>query len=126
MASQKYPLGVEHLIEGDLDFDADDIRLLFYAGTFNSAHEFVADLTGASIIARGGALTGKTTALGVFDANNFTITSVSGSAFAHVVLYQWTGSDATSILFAFYDISTFTPNGGDVNVVLNASGLFAI
>lgn len=126
MANTLYPKGAGHMLAGDIDFDAHDIKVLFYSAAYNSAHEFVADLTGASIIARSGNLAGKTTALGVFDANNITVTAVSGSAFAHVILYKDTGSDATAILIAHYDVTTFTPNGGDVNVVFHASGLFSI
>lgn len=127
MASQLYPLGAGHILAGDIDFDADTIKILFYSGSFNSAHEFVGDLTGASIIARSSALAGKTTTLGVFDANNITLTSVSGSAFTHVILYKDDGvADSSSALIANFDVTSFTPNGGDVNVVFNASGLFSI
>jgi|ERR1044071_6397782 hypothetical protein len=114
------------MLAGDIDFDADDIRVLFYSSAYSSAHEFVGDLTGGSIIARSGALSGKTTALGVFDANNITVTSVSGSAFTHVILYKYNASDASAILIAIFDVTSFTPNGGDVNVVFNGSGLFSI
>lgn len=124
--SSLYPKGAGHMLAGDVDFDAATLKILFYSGSYNSAHEFVSDLTGASIIARSGALTGVTTALGVLDANNLTITSVSGAAFTHVILYKDTGSDATSLLVTNFDVALFTPNGSDVNVVFNASGLFAI
>lgn len=128
MASQLYPKGAAHILGAatKVDFVADNIKILFYAGAFNSAHEFVSDLTGASIIARSGNLAGKTVALGVFDANDLTITAVSGSAFTHVILYKDTGADATSVLAAIFDVASFTPNGGDINVVFNASGLFSI
>ena len=126
MASQLYPKGAGHILAGDIDFDANDIRVLFYSGSYSSSHEFVADLTGASIIARSGALGGKTTTNGVFDANDVTVTAVSGSAFTHVILFKHTGSDATANLIAIFDITSFTPTGADVSVVFSASGLFSI
>jgi len=128
MASQLYPKGAAHLLGAStkVDLVADTIKVLFYAGSFSSAHEFVSDLTGASIIARSGALAGKTVTSGVFDANDLTVTAVSGSAFTHVILYKDTGSDATSPLVAIFDVASYTPNGGDINVVFNASGLFSI
>lgn len=128
MASQLYPQGAAHLLgkATKVDLIADNIKVMFYAGAFNSAHEFVSDLTGASIIARSGNLSGKTSTNGVFDANDITITAVTGSAFTHVILYKDTGTDATSVLEAIFDVSSFTPTGADVNVVFNASGLFAI
>ena len=128
MASQLYPKGAAHILGAStkVDYVADNIKILFYSGSFNSAHEFVSDLTGASIIARSGNLAGKTVALGVFDANDITITAVSGSAFTHVILYKDSGADASSVLVAIFDVSTYTPSGGDVNVIFNASGLFSI
>lgn len=128
MASQLYPKGAAHILGSatKVDFVADNIKILFYSGSYTSTDEFVSDLTGASIIARSGNLSGKTVTGGVFDANDITVTSVSGSAFAHVILYKDSGADASSVLVAFYDVSSFTPSGGNVNVVFNASGLFSI
>lgn len=101
--------------------------MLFYSAAFNNANEYVSDLTGASIIARSGALTGKTTTNGVFDANDITITAVSGAAFTHVILYKDSGTgDASSPLIANYDIPSFTPTGADISVIFNPSGLFSI
>ena len=62
----------------------------------------------------------------MFDAADVTVTAVSGSAFTHVILYADSGSDATSRLIAVFDVSSYTPSGGDINVVWNASGLFSI
>lgn len=128
MASQLYPNGAAHILgqATKVDLVADTIKILFYSGAYSGAHEFVSDLTGASIIARSGALSGKTVAAGVFDANDISIASVSGAAFTHVILYKDTGADASSPLVAIFDISTFTPNGDNVNVVFNVSGLFSI
>jgi len=128
MASGLYPKGAAHILglSTKVDFVADDIKLLFYVSAFSSAHEFVSDLTGGSIVARSGNLAGKTVTNGVFDANNITLTAVSGAAFTHVVLYKDTGVDASSVLVAIFDVTTFTPNGGDVNVVFSGSGLFSI
>ena len=126
--SSLYPKGADHILgkTTQVDVDSDTLKILFYAGTYVSTHEFVSDLTGASIVARSGALTGVTLSNGVVDANDITITAVSGSAFTHVILYKDTGSDATSVLIANFDVSTFTPTGGDITVVWNASGLFSI
>jgi hypothetical protein len=128
VASQLYPKGAAHLLglATKADLVADNIKILFYSSAFNSGHEFVSDLTGGSIIARSGNLAGKTVTGGVFDANDLTVTAVSGSAFTHVILYKDSGSDATSPLIAIFDVASFTPNGGDINVVFNASGLFSI
>jgi hypothetical protein len=128
MASQLYPQGAAHIVgkATKVDMIADTIKEIFYSGAFSGAHEFISDLTGASIIARSGALAGKTSTNGVFDSNDITVIGVSGSPFTHVIEAKDTGSDATSPLVAIYDVATFTPNGGDVNVVFNASGHWSI
>ena len=128
MASQLFPKGAGHLLGAStaIDYTANNMKILFYSGAITTTWEFVSDLTGASIIARSGNLAGKTTTNGVADANDFTVTAVSGSAFTHVILYADSGSDATSRLLAVFDVASFTPTGGDISVIFNASGLFSI
>lgn len=122
--SELYPKGAGHILADYVS--GKTLKVLFYAGTFSSGDEFVGDLTGADIVARSGALSGITTALGVLDANDITLTAVTGSAFGHLIVYEDTGSDATSELNAIFDVSTFTPDGTDVTVVWNPAGLYAI
>jgi len=122
--SQLYPKGAGHILADYVS--GKTLKCLFYSGTFGSTNEFVADLTGADIIARSGALSGITTANGVLDANDITVAAVSGSAFGHVIVYEDTGADATSELIAIFDVSTYTPDGNSITVVWNPSGLFSI
>ncbi len=128
MASSTYPKGVAHILgtATAVSLPSDDIKALFYTSSFNSAHEFVSDLTGASIVARSGNLASKTTALGVFDAADTVVTAVTGAAFTHVIVYKDSGSDATSVLLLFLDVASFTPNGGDITIVWSASGIYSI
>lgn len=129
MASQLFPKGAGHLLGAStkVDLVADNIKFLFYSGAITTTWEFVGDMTGASIIARSGNLAGKTTTNGVFDANDNTVTAVSGSAFTHVVLYDDTpATDAGKQLVAVFDVASYTPDGTDITVVWNASGLFSI
>lgn len=131
MASQLYPKGKAHLLglATKVDLIADNIKVLLIDGadeTYNSADEFHSDITGAGIVATSGNLAGKSVTSGVFDANDITITAVSGDTIEAVILYKDTGTSSTSPLVAWFDVSTFTPNGSDVLVTWNASGLFAI
>ncbi len=128
MASQLFPKGAGHILGAStaVNLVSDNLQVLFYSGSITTTWEFHSDLTGGSIVATSGNLAGKTTTNGVFDANDITITAVSGSAFTHVILMKWTGTSGTSPLIAVFDVASFTPNGGDVNVVFNASGLFSI
>lgn len=78
-------------------------------------HDFLDDIP--SVIATSGNLAGKSVTLGVFDANDITITGVSGATVEYVVIYIDTGTPATSRLVAILDTATgltLTPSGGDV------------
>lgn len=72
----------------------------------------------------------KTYTDGVLDGDNITFTAVSGSTVEALVLYLDTGTPTTSRLVAYIDSSVtglpVTPNGGDITVTWNASGIFAL
>lgn len=73
-----------------------------------------------------GTKTVGTVAAGVFDAADTTFTALSGDQVESLILFKDTGSEATSKLIAFWDTATglpLTPNGGDVTVAWNASGI---
>ena len=130
MANALYPLGKKKILDADIDLDTDDIRVaLIDTGTttYNAAHDFVDDIS-AGIVARSTALQNTTTTAGVFDADNITISAVSGSTVEAVVVYKYNASDASAALIAWIDTPAiaFTPNGSDVLVTFNASGIFEI
>lgn len=60
------------------------------------------------------------------DATDHTFTAVAaGAALDQYVVWKDTAVDSTSRLIAFYDsFSAPTPNGEDINVTVNVSGLF--
>lgn len=115
-------------LDADLDLLVDTIKVvgLSSAYTFSAAHDFLDDLTG--ILGTSGALTGKTTTGGVFDAADLTpaFTGIS-TDIARLWVFKDTGVAATSPLIYFMDTGfTHVNNGGNVNLTWNASGLFAI
>src|SRR5690242_4179083 len=121
MASQLYPKGKAHILglstKADLVADTIKVMLIHSAtASYSGSNEFVGDLSSGGIIARSGGLSSKTVTSGTFDAADITITAVSGSTVDAVILYKDTGSDSTSPLLAWFDVSTFTPNGSDVTV----------
>lgn len=131
MASQLYPKGKAHILglATKIDLVADNLKVLLIDTadeTYNAADEFHSDITGAGIVATSGNLASKTVTSGTFDAADITITAVTGDTVEAIILYKDSGSSATSPLIAWFDVSTLTPNGGDVTVTFNASGLFAI
>jgi hypothetical protein len=68
---------------------------------------------------------------GTFDSANFTWSAVTGDVCEEIVLWNDTPTTPTADpLIAFYDASVtglpVTPNGGDINVTVNASGWFSL
>lgn len=60
------------------------------------------------------------------DCTDFSFTAVAaGAALDLMVLWKDTGNSATSRVAAKYDISV-TPNGSDIDIIVNASGLFTL
>lgn len=98
--------------------------------TYSSAHDFLDDVAAGSRVATSGNLASKTVALGVFDTADFAFTAVTGDQSEGLILYIDSGTASTSRLIAFYDTGVtglpVTPNGGDINITVNASGWFSL
>lgn len=117
-----------------VDLDADTIKVaLIDHGTDTpnvTTDDFYNDISAGLVGSLSSALTSKTigtVAAGVFDADNVTFTAVSGNSVESVNIIKDTGSAATSDLIAYFDTGTglpVTPNGGDITVTWNASGIF--
>jgi hypothetical protein len=70
---------------------------------------------------------GVSVAAGDVDIPDFTFTLVSGASCESLVFYGHTGTESTAPLMAYYDAATglpVTPNGGDIDVAINPSGLY--
>ena len=96
--------------------------------TYSAAHEFVTSLSGR--VGTDQTLGTKTFTSGVFDAADSVYTAVSGASCEALVIYIDTGVAGTSRLIAYIDTGItgmpVTPNGGDINITWNASGIFAL
>lgn len=83
--------------------------------------DFLDDIASAARVATSGALANKTFTAGVFDADDITLTAVSGDPFESLVLFNDTpGAEGSKDLIAYIDSATglpFTPSGGDVQIV---------
>ncbi len=68
--------------------------------------------------------------VGVYDAVDLTMASVSGDAADYLTVHKDTGTPSTSPLSHVYDSATtglpVTPNGGNIDVAWNASGILQI
>jgi len=97
--------------------------------TYSAAHEFFTSVSSA-VVGTPQTLGSKTFANGVFDAADATFPSVTGNSAEALLIYIDTGTAGTSRLIAFIDTGVtglpVTPNGGDINAVFNASGIFAL
>ncbi len=133
MANAIYPKWKEALMQGTANTSlAGTVKAaLVDTGvyTYNAAHDFVDDL-GASRVGTDQTLGTKTFTDGTFDAANSVFPTVSGSTVEAIVIYVDTGSAATSRLVCYIDTGVtglpVTPNGGDINVNWNASGIFRL
>lgn len=122
MANALYDLGREAFLGGDLDWDANTIKLVLTdhaADTPNVAtDDFLNDIS-AGTIATSGAFATKTKTNGVADADDITLTAVSGASCESINIFKDTGVAGTSNLIAYIDTATglpVTPNGGDIIV----------
>ena len=98
--------------------------------TYGAAHEFVTSLPAGARVATVTLSSGKTYANGLFDAADVTFPTVTGDVSEALVIWIDTTVEATSRLVAFFDTGVtglpVTPNGGDINISWNASGIFQL
>lgn len=94
--------------------------------------DFIDDIASAGrvpALASCPALASKTNgvvAVGTFDAADTVFTALSGDQSESLILFEDSGTESTSDLIARWDTATgipLTPNGGDVTVAWNASGI---
>lgn len=132
MANKKYPKYAEALLRGGANLESGTVKVaLIDLGvyTYNDAHEFFSSVSG--VVGTPVEVTGKTFVNGLFDATvNPTFSAVTGNTAEALILYIDTTNPATSRLLIFMDTDIggipVTPNGGDINLTWNASGIFQI
>lgn len=119
MANALFPLGRQGFLDGSIDWDTDDIRVMFVKSTYSydANDQFLSDL-GAVDNGRSAALGTKTVALGVAGAADSTLTATAAVACNALVVFKHTGSDATARLIAYIDTPAsglpFTPAASQV------------
>jgi hypothetical protein len=96
--------------------------------TYSDSHEFVSSLSGTVGTAQ--TIGNKTFTNGILDGDNLTFTGVTGNTIEALVIYIDTGNASTSRLISFQDTNVTglpaTPNGGDITITWNASGILAL
>lgn len=97
--------------------------------TYSAAHQFFSSLSG--IVGTDQRITSPTVTTGTLDGTDLTYTAVTGASVEALVIYRKnSGANTTWRLVAFIDTSVtglpVTPNGGDITITWNASGIFTI
>lgn len=124
MASGLYDKGREGFLDGSIDWDTHDIRVILVDNgnyTVNLlTHANLTDIPVGARVATSGSLTSKTVTAGVADATDVTFTAVTGSTVESIVIYKHTGTESTSRLIAYIDSASSglpaTPNGQDITI----------
>jgi len=137
MANTLYPLWKEGLIQATANTSLGGTvkAVLVDTGsyTYSGTHQFASSLTGTAGIAQ--PILTKTFVGGLFKGDNVTFTAVatgsgSGTALEAIAIYIDTGTASTSPLVAYFDTGVtglpVTPNGGNITISWNASGIFQL
>lgn len=138
MPNAIYPLYKQSLLAGDANADLDNNTTtdgvyvaLIDTGTYtySASHQFYSSLSG--IVGTPQRITSPTVTNGLFDGGDVTFPAVSGATAEALVIYrQNSGANTTWRLVAFIDTGVtglpVTPNGGDITVTWNASGIFQL
>jgi len=131
MANKIYPEVKAAMMSGDLALDTDNLVAILVdtaAYTYSDTHTFLSEIPAVDRIATSANLTGKVINGANFDSDDLVWTSVTGDTSEAVILVQDSGNPATSRLIVYVDTGItelpITPNGGDINVAVNANGWF--
>lgn len=125
-----YDKGREGILDGSILYTTNNIKVVLVdtgAYTVNLAtHANLSDIPSVARIATSGNLSGKTATAGVADADDVTLTAVSGASVEAIVLYKDTGTASSSRLIAYIDTSSGSPisvipNGGDITLQFSNS-----
>lgn len=132
MANLLYPKFKQALLNKEHDLDTDIIKASLLDGadyTYAAAHvSYATDVPAAAKVAASAQLTAPTITDGVFDTADFSWPLVTGDQCEIIVV--WNDTHAVDGLGCFYDTGMtgmpVTPNGGNINVTVHASGWFAL
>lgn len=132
MANSLFHPAREGFLGGDIDWDADTIKLILVDHTDDTpvvaTDDFLADIIAGARVATSGAFASKTKTNGVADAGDVTLSAVTGDEADSIVIFADSGVEATSRLIAFIDVAAglpVMPNGGDITIAWASTGLGA-
>lgn len=145
MANALYPLWKQEIMKGTANNvlnSAEGTTGVYVAlvdtgtYTYSKTHQFYSSLSG--VVGTDQEITAKTitadttgTNGAVFDGNDVTFTAVTGASVEALVIYRKNaGANTTWPLIAYIDTGVtnlpVTPNGGNIVITWNASGIFGL
>ena len=132
MANAVYPKWKEAVIQGAANSSLTGTLKVALVDTgvytYSATHQFLTDLSG--VVGTAQTLANKTYVNGLLDADDVTFAAVTGASVEALVFYIDTGTAGTSRLFFYEDTGVtglpVTPNGGDIPIQWNASGIVQI
>jgi len=136
MSNLLYPKFKEDLLNKIHDLNSDIIKATLIDSadyTYGAAHNTydTGTVAAAAKVAVSPQLTSPTIVDGVFDTADFSWSAVTGDVSEAIII--WNDTPTTPVndpLIAFYDTGVtglpITPNGGNINVTVHASGWFAL
>lgn len=118
MASGLYVKTKKLMLDGDIDLLVDNLKAVLvdtadYTVDLTN-HDYLDDVPAGARVATSGNLANKTTTGGIFDADDVTLTSVTGDSCEAVIIYKDTTVASTSPLIAYVDGISVTPDGGNI------------
>jgi len=123
MANALYDFGREGFLDGSIDWDTNDTRVILIDEADDTvdlaADDNLDDRAAGSRVATSSAMGSKTVTAGVADAADVTLSAVTGDPSESIDIYKHTGTESTSRLICNIDTATglpVTPNGGDITI----------
>lgn len=140
MISNLYNKGLEKLLNHDIHFVDDTVKVLLVSPDYNfdEGHEFVSDLTDEVSNANGTGYERKTLANKnmvldsannriYFDADDLIYSSIDTSEIlSRAIVFKQVTDDTDSPVIAMIDFPDISTNGSDVTLQVNTEGLFEV
>jgi hypothetical protein len=130
--SDLYPKTKAKMLQGQINLLTDVVRVVLVdtnTYTYDPAHEAFDELSGL-VGSPSAPFASKTVSdLAIFDAENSILETVVGAESEALVIYIDSGTPATDWLVAYIDSGNglpVIPNGEDIDLVWNATGIFSL
>lgn len=128
MASEWFNSGLISTATAGVDWDTDSIRSFFLDEadhTTNAAtDDRLEDIAAGARVGTPQAIGNITvTGAGIIDGDDISFTGLTGDPVEEIITYLHTGNEANDVLLLRHDGITLTPDGNDVDVQWNGSGI---